>query len=126
MLGGLFLYFDSDFSEVRRLQGQIEKNLNLKSLELSELIDRESYGWAEEGGDKALLLFSPYACKAISAVMTGAEKSTERSEYFGMFAKNNLNPVYVKTWFESNTHGDFTYYALDEASCNLYRRYHYE
>ncbi|MEH6471209.1 MAG: hypothetical protein V7752_08165 [Halopseudomonas sp.] len=122
----LFMYFDSDFHEVRRLKDQVEKNLKLSSIELPELIDRETYGWAEEGGDKALLLLSPLACTSISSVMTGSEESNGKSEYSDMFARNKLNPSIVKTWFKSNAHGDFTYYALDEKSCSLYRRYHYE
>lgn len=122
----LFLYFDSDFHEERRLHSQIEKNLELQLSEIPDLIDREKYGWAEEGGDKALLALNRQDCKIISSAMTDSEKYYEESEYYDIFNRNNLNPNSLKTWRNSNAHGDYTSYALDESTCNLYRRYHYE
>lgn len=125
-VGCLFLYFDSDFYEVRRLHSQIEKNLEIKLTELPKLIDRENYGWAEEGGDKVLLSLNSQDCLTISRAMTDAKKYHENSEYHEIFNRNNIYPSNLKTWFKLNSHGDFTNYALDESMCNLYRRYHYE
>jgi len=122
----LFFYFDSDFYEVRRLRSQVELNLKLQLSELPKLIDRESYGWAEEGGNKALLALNRQDCIAISNVMTNSENSHKKSEYFDMYEKNSVRPNNVKTWFKINEHGDSTRYALDEKSCYLYRIYHYE
>lgn len=121
----LYLYFDSDYSEVRRLRGQIEQNLELQLSELPSLIDRENYGWVEDGGDKALLKLGSQDCIAISMKMTGSEKSHEKSAYFEMFNRNNIVPSYLKIRFISNAQGDSTNYALDENTCHLYRSYHY-
>ena len=122
----LYFYFDSDFGEIRRLKGQIEKNLNINLSELPELINRENYGWAEEGGDISLVKLNSNDCSLVSSVMTGEEATSTKSDHMKMFIKNKLKPASVKTWFYKNKHGDFTEYALDSSSCVLFRRYHYE
>lgn len=122
----LFFYFDSDFSEARRLKGVIEQDFALKSIDLPELMYRENYGWAEEGGDRSLMLLSPKTCTALSLVMTGVEAPNVNSDYLPVFSRNKVTPVFVKTWRNSDGQGDSVFYALDEESCNLYRRYHYE
>jgi len=121
------LYFDSDFSESRRLRGQIENNFNISLSEVPELIYRESYGWAGEGGDVALLLLNKETCTVVSKKMSGEEVSRESDKfgYYEIFKKNSMPPASVKTWNESNDHGGFTHYALNESACILYRRYHF-
>jgi len=123
---GLFFYLDSDFVEIRRLRGQVENNFKLKLSELPELVDRESYGWAEEGGDISLLMLNSKDCLLISSAMTDTEVVNEKSKYIKVFMRNNFYPKKLKTWRKSNSHGDFFEYALDVNSCVLYRKFHYE
>ena len=122
------LYLDSDFYESRRLRGQIENNLNITLSKVPEIIYRETYGWAEEGGDIALLWLNKQDCKEVSKNMSGEEMSRETGVfgYYETFKKKNMQPVSVQTWDARNDHGDFTIYALDRPNCILYRRFHYE
>ena len=87
-----FLYFESDFHEVRRLRSQIEQNLAIELSEHPQLIDRESYGWAEEGGDKALLRLKEQDCIIVAKAMTVMGVKPEMLRYFEMFSKNNIRP----------------------------------
>ena len=123
----LFIFvLDSDFVEVRRLKGQIEINLGISFKSLPVLIFRENYGWAEEGGDNALLKISSEDCVSIVNIFPLEELSNEFSEYSKIFKKNGLSPKVVKTWHMANDHGDFTFYAIDKESCILYRQHHSE
>lgn len=125
-LAALYFYFDSDFYESRRFRSEIEENLDLQLFEVPEILDRENYGWAEEGGNRALLKLNELDCTDISKAMKRLKTGNGRAGYIEFFNKNNLNPRKLITWYKSNTHGDFTNYALDDEACILYRRYHYE
>jgi hypothetical protein len=122
----LYMYFDSDFVETRRLRNQIELNLGITLTEIPKSIHRESYGWAEEGGDKALLLLNAADCRVVSQAMTGEEVVNVHSEYMASFKIQNYTPATVRTWRSTNERGDSTSYALDASTCILYRVHHYE
>jgi len=138
----LFLFLDSDFYETRRIRNQIENDLQLSFTSLPELIARETYGWAEEGGDKELIKLSGTDCKLAMKVMLQPEddhqmrenvnldpekeRETLRAEYIELFRKYNFDPHTVKTWYQRNSHGDFVYYILDIETCVLYRQAHFE
>jgi hypothetical protein len=126
VLIGLYCYLDSDFVEEHRLHEQIELNLGISLSEVPKSIHRENYGWAEEGGDKALLALNKSDCLAVSLTMTAEEAGSEYSEFMDMFKANGYSPKSLKTWRYTNTHGDFTHYALDASNCILYRVHHYE
>jgi len=121
-----FFIPDLDFIEIRRLREHIEKDLKTNLSDLPELINRESYGWAEEGGDISLLKLNSNDCPLVSSLITETEEINIKSDYMKMFIKNKLNPVFLKSWFYENKHGDFTKYVFDSGSCVLFRRYHYE
>lgn len=126
LLVGIYLIINSDFIEERRLRDQVQKNLKVELTGIPKLIVRESYGFIEDGGDRALLSLNPTDCAAVSAVMTGFELSSEKSEYYEFFKQKNSFPKSLKTWRKSNSHGDFTSYALAEETCHLYRHYYYD
>lgn len=126
ILVGAFLYFDSDFYEARRLHSQIEQDLKIKLNKIPELIARQTYGWAEEGGDISLLKLNNSDCLLISKTMTSSSIVDQREEYWLLFSNNGVRPSEVKTWHKWYPNLDFTHYALDENSCYLFRRSHYE
>lgn len=118
-----FLILDSDLVEKHRLKDQIQKNLEIELTEAPRIIDRESYGFIEEGGDIALLLLNVVDCISLHNVMEKTEKCFGSEEYYEMFEANGLKPKIVKTWYRSNEHGDFTQYVFWEPKCYLYRHY---
>ena len=123
---GLYIYSDSDYIETRRLRGQIESNLGITLTDIPKSTQRENYAWAEEGGDRALLLLNKEDCVAVSQAMTGEEMVNENSEYIIMFKVQGYTPASVRTQRNINEHGDSTSYALDISTCILYRVVHNE
>ncbi len=121
-----FMFLDSDFVESRRLYGQIEKNLEITLSNRPHLIDRENFGWAEEGGDISLLQLSRKDCLSVENIMNKEEKFDAKSERYKFFNKNNIFPKVLRTNYQVNSHGDITMYALDPVSCIVYRLYFYE
>jgi len=120
--GGLFIWIVviSTFDRYR-LRSQTEADLRIVFAETPELIDTESYGWAEEGGDRSLLRLHDTDCARVAEVLKVVEAVDEWSEYHRMFRAEGFRPRTVRVQHWMNSHGDTKDYVLDQASCVLYR-----
>lgn len=111
--------------EGRRLSSQTEKDLGVHFSVQPILLRSESYGWAEEGGDRALLQLEAVDCVQVGkrldeeAPILGPESSR-------MFAALGVTPGHIRRRFEMNEQGDTREYELDESSCVLFRQAHFE
>ncbi len=122
----VYLYLDSDVEKSRWICSRIGEDLKISLNNRPKIIQWEGYGWAEEGGEKILLLLSEQDCLIVKKEMAREEGSGEKSDYFDMFKNNGFFPKSVKTWYYRNSQGDFNEYALDSLSRVLYCRYHFE
>ena len=121
-----FLYFGSDFNEARRLKNRIESDFNISLQIVPEIIGREDYGWAEEGGDMALLKLSEKDFDIISKYLLKTDSINKNSDYYEMFQKYKITPLSALEYRIFNPHGDFTIYVLDIGSHILFIENHYE
>jgi hypothetical protein len=103
-----------------RLLTQIEADLGIVFVESPEIMETESYGWAEEGGDRALVQLHSADCAKVAVVLLVVETADELSEYHEMFRLEGLEPSTVRVRHTMNDHGDFKHFVLDQASCVLY------
>lgn len=126
LIACIVCYFFSDFYEIRRLNGQIEKNLDIQLSSLPKLIDRENYGWAEEGGDDSLLQLNSKDCVSVKSKMHEEKEYDKKGLYSEIFSRNGFKPEKLSERLESNSHGDSVYYVLDASSCVLFRNAHFE
>ena len=109
-----------------RLRTQTEADLRIVFAEPPDILDTESYGWAEEGGDQALIRLHNADCAKVADVLQVVEAADEWSDYYRMFRLEDLKPSTVRVQRWMNSHGDFKLYVLDQASCVLYREAFFE
>lgn len=112
--------------EERRLAKQIERELGVELADRASLLASEEYGWAEEGGDRALLGLAREDCARVKGRLGEPAAPDSSSGYTRMFASRGLRPARVAARFSQNPHGDHRHYVLDPASCTLYREAHFE
>lgn len=115
-----------DAFEERRLREQIEIDLELKLSGTPKLLASEGYGWAEEGGDKALLRLAQEDCGLLSKVLGRPIRPSAKAGYLSMFHAHGFTPERVQLHWSQNAHMDYKSYALDVSSCTLYRQAHFE
>jgi hypothetical protein len=125
-IGGAYLYFTSDYVESKRLHTQIEKNFGISLKAKPELLEYINYGWAEEGGDKALLILAINDCEAIASIMKKENMHMTGSNWNEMFQANSIETKSVITWGTVTPKNSSLFYALSQSNCVLYRHYHYE
>jgi len=113
-----------DYFEARRVVSQSENELGIHFLDSPAMLQSESYGWAEEGGDRALLRLSAADCTQVSSRLK--EIGPVGIDSSRMFAVAGIEPTRVRRKFEMNQHGDTRQYELDEASCVLFRDAYFE
>jgi len=114
MLGGC--------QDSERIISQSEIDLKLKFVAPVSVLSSESYGWSEEGGDRALVKLGVVDCMKVAQVLDVKTVTPDRtSDYFRMFGKSNISLTKVRIKFWMNEHGDTKQYVLDEQSCTLYR-----
>ena len=112
--------------ERHRLDTQVETDLGLTFTAVPDLLYSETYGSAEEGGDRALLRIEGEDCVKVGALLDAARPSDPRSHYYRMFKAEGLDPPSVQTKYMNDPGGDWKLYALDNASCVLFRQAHFE
>ncbi len=126
LFAGVYLYFNSDFAEIRSLRIQLENDLGSTFLQRPKLVDKEYYGGIEEGGRKSLLVLGDKDCVAISKKITQSESVNNQSDYFAFFKKNNMPISEINTWSKETDDGGYIKYVLEKKNCVLYRLSHYE
>lgn len=123
----LFAYFVYDpLIEAPRLIEQMQKDLGITFKESPELLGIETFGWAEEGGDRSLFKIGESDCATIVNRLGYMAKPDAGSDYIRMFNEEGIEPSAIKTKFWSNTHGDTKLYVLAPSTCVLFREAFFE
>ena len=112
--------------EERRLKGQTESDLEMTFVDPPKLLENESFGWAEEGGDRALLKIASQDCIKLGEILSDRELIDATSDYFRMFQAEELTPSNIRSKYWKNQHGDSKHYVLETESCVLYREAFFE
>lgn len=123
----LFVYLAYDpLIEAPRLKEQTQEDLKITFSESPKLLETETFGWAEEGGDRSLLKLSPSDCTTVVNILGDLEKPEAEANYMRMFNAEGLNPPRVRSKYWSNTHGDTKLYVLAPSACVLFREAFFE
>lgn len=112
--------------ERQRLGDAVEAELGIVVDGPTALLATETYGWAEEGGDRSLLRLHPRDCAAARRALGQPMAADTPSGYAGMFATIGIHPRVVVRRFTMNEHGDYRDVVLDPSSCVLYWEAHFE
>ena len=112
--------------QARRVAGAVEAELGIELRQRPALLALETYGWAEEGGDRALLQLGRDDCVRVAARLGTPERADSTAEYARLLGTRHRPPTVVVSRFTQNAHGDHRHYVLDPSSCALYRLAHFE
>jgi len=125
-LFGLYLFFSSSYYIGNMAQSEIEKDLGIVFEHSADILEYDTYGWAEEGGTRLLFQLSEIDCKSISTKLDFEVQYSNKADYHLFFELQGIAPIslFSKNIFGSNN--GFLQYALDLNSCILFRLKHFE
>ena len=126
ILLALYLYYSSGYYIGKITKSEIEMELDYSFQHSADLLEHDTYGWAEEWGEKLLFKLSYEDCEAISSKLTTRLSYSSGAAYHQLFLKQNLGPNSLFSRTFSDPNGNFRQYMLDRDSCVLYRRNHIE
>jgi hypothetical protein len=104
----------------------VEFDLGISLAATPTVLAAESYGWAEEGGDRSLLRLGSGDCVSVRNLLDPPALADPSSDYIRMFDAQGLHPRVVFQRYSRDEHGDHRHYVLDLQSCVLYREAHFE
>jgi len=107
-----------DYTEEQRVISQTEKELGIRFFNKPKMLLTETYGWAEEGGDRTLLQLNPEDCTEVSKRLKD-ETAMADGDAYRLFNSIGITPKRIQRQFKFNENGDTRNYELDKASCLL-------
>lgn len=113
-------------TNIEKVASLIESDLTISVSNSLQVLDHETYGWIEEGGDHFLLKVSASDCKSIAESITETQMINFGSVEHAMFEKNQLSPDSLSRLFIETEKMDFRKYLFDKNSCTLYLLVHWE
>lgn len=125
-MGALALYFDSTYYIGKITLEEIEDELELSLASDVETLEYQSYGLAEEWGEKLLYRLGKSSCSLVTKKLSTESNYSENPMYHPLFKKHDIYPksVFRKAFHDPN--GDFRIYIADRESCTLFRLNHIE
>ena len=113
-------------TNIEEVVSLIESDLTISVSNSVQVLDHETYGWIEEGGDHYLLKLSETDCKSVAKSVTETQMMNFGSFEHAMFEKNLITPDSLSSLFIETEKMDFRKFLLDKNSCTLYLLIHWE
>ena len=114
------------YIENQRLVSNTSKDLDIKFSSTPKVLQKEDYGWAEEGGDRAIMQLANTDCTNVAGKLNVVSFTPDLSDFERLLKMQSKTIGEVKFRSSMSEHGDLLIYALDIKSCVLYRMAHFE
>ena len=126
VLTAAFVLSGCDAIENSRVRSLVKQELGLPSSDGLSIVRREDWGFANRGGDVALIQLDRGTCRRVASSLSRETPINQKSHYYKLHKAQGLKAQFVRTKSLRNMAGLPVNYALDQSSCILARENWYD